>query len=200
MLRSQIDTGDLEEELDELDQNIKRLRIEFDQYFLGVLKRPPTVLQGKVQKVILRLASAPPLSTRHRFRFNQLNSRFQIFRQQWGRTLREIEAGTYRGHLFKAKLHQAEQGSATVGSNEQEARSERREKSRRGDPLDRLADALNNARRKTGDHTALDRAKLADTVRRQTAVIRDRYGDVKVTFKVVIEKNKAKLKASVAKR
>ncbi len=199
MLRSQIETGEIDEELDQLDQNLKRLRIEYDQYFHGGLKRPPTVLQGKVQKVVLRLASASLLNTRHRFRFNQLNSRFQIFRQQWGRTLREIEAGTYRGHVFKAKLHDADRESASGQSDEEEARSERRERRRKGDPLDRLADALNNARRKIGDHTALDREKLADTVRRQTAAIRDKYGDVKVTFKVVVENNKAKLKANVTK-
>ncbi len=198
MLRSQIETGEIDEELDQLDQNLKRLRIEYDQYFHGSLKRPPTVLQGKVQKVVLRLASASLLNTRHRFRFNQLNSRFQIFRQQWGRTLREIEAGTYRGHVFKANLHEAHRASASA--KEEESKSERRDHGRKGDPLDRLADALNGARRKTGEHMALDRKKLADTVRRQTAAIRDKYGDVKVTFKVVVENNKAKLKANVTKR
>src|SRR5262245_22175407 len=101
---------EIDEELDELDHNVKRLRVEYDQYFLGILKRPPEVLQGRVMKVIVKYANTKLKKTHHKFRFNQLNSKFQIHRQQWGRTMRQIEQGTYKGHLFRAKLHERERG------------------------------------------------------------------------------------------
>ena len=101
---------EIDEELDELEHSLKRLRVEYDQYFLGILKRPPEVLQGRIQKVIVKYANETLRKTHHKFRFNQLNSKFQIHRQQWGRTMRQIEAGTYKGHLFKAKLHERERG------------------------------------------------------------------------------------------
>ena len=101
-LRSQAE--DLAEDLNELENNLKRLRIEYEQYFMGNMRRPPNVLLGKVQKVILRFSNSPPLNTRYKFRFNQLNARFQMFRQHWGRTMREIENGTYKRHRFKADL------------------------------------------------------------------------------------------------
>ena len=92
MARGQQDPVD--EELEELDQGLKRLRVEYDQFFLGILKRPPMVLQGRVQKIIVKYANQNLRKTHQKFRFNQLNSKFQVYRQQWGRTIRQIEAGT----------------------------------------------------------------------------------------------------------
>src|SRR5512147_2879841 len=120
MARGQKDPVD--EELDELDQGLKRLRVEYDQFFLGILKRPPTVLQGRVQKIIVKYANEILRKTAQKFRFNQLNSKFQIYRQQWGRTIRQIESGTYRGHRFKAQLHERERGLIPLaGAPEPEA-------------------------------------------------------------------------------
>jgi hypothetical protein len=194
---------DITEELDTLENSLKRLRIEYEQYFMGNMKRPPSVLQGKVQKTVLKLAASPPLNTRLRFRFNQLNSRFQMFRQQWGRTMRQIEAGTYSRHRFKADLREREQGERQEGPTEESAEQKktRRKRTRSGDPLDQLADALNNARRKTGQHgDGVDRQKLSRSVRQQTAALKEKYGDdARIKFKVVIENDEAKLKASVSK-
>lgn len=192
---------DITEELDTLENSLKRLRIDYEQYFMGNMKRPPSVLQGKVQKTVLKLAASPPLNTRLRFRFNQLNSRFQMFRQQWGRTMREIEAGTYKRHRFKADLHEREEATRQQ-QPAAEREKKRRKRSRRGDPLDKLADALNSARRKTGEHgSGVDRERLARTVRQQTAALKEKYGDqARIKFKIVIENDKAKLKASISKR
>lgn len=88
MARGQQDPVD--EELDELDQGLKRLRVEYDQFFLGILKRPPEVLQGRMQKIIVKYANQILRKTHQKFRFNQLNSKFQIYRQQWGRDRKSV--------------------------------------------------------------------------------------------------------------
>jgi hypothetical protein len=187
---------EIDEELDELDHNLKRLRVEYDQYFLGILKRPPEVLQGRVQKLIVKYANAKLRKTHHKFRFNQLNSKFQIHRQQWGRTMRQIENGTYKGHLFRAKLHERERGISDETPNPQKAPPPQE----RPGAIDKLFDAFTAARKRAGDHSAApDRTKLAELVKKQTAALKQKHPGAKVKFRVAIEGNKAKLVASVVK-
>jgi len=197
-LRSQnTDQVDIDEALDELDQDIKRLRIEYERHFLGALKHPPALLQGRVQKVILQFSAQPPRSTRQKFRFNQLNSRYQVFRQQWGRTLRQIEEGVYKPHRFRAQLHEQEPEAAPV-PEPAEARPESHAQPQKG--IDALYGALLRAQEKLGEgRAAPDRAKLEEMVRRQTAEIRAKHGDAKIRFKVVTENGRAKVKATVSK-
>jgi hypothetical protein len=193
-LRSEnVDQLDIDEALDELDQNIKRLRIEYEQHFVGTLKRPPSMLQGQVQKVIQTFSAQPPRSTRQKFRFNQLNSRYQVFRQQWGRTLRQIEEGTYKPHRFRVKQHEKETPIERSAAAPEPA-------ARAPGGLDALYGALLRAHEKLGEgRAAPDRARLEEMVRRQTAEIRARHGDAKIRFKVVTENGRAKVMATVSK-
>src|SRR5882672_2760 len=138
---------EIDEELDELDHSLKRLRVEYDQYFLGILKRPPEVLQGRVLKVIIKYANMKLRKTHHKFRFNQLNSKFQIYRQQWGRTMRQIEQGTYKGHLFRAKLHERARGVSDETPNPFKPAAD----PPKAGPIDKLFDALVAARKRAGD-------------------------------------------------
>ena len=63
--------------------------------------------------------------------------------------------------------------------------------------MDALHGALASARKRTGEHgEMLSPAELGRVVRRQMDTIKKKHGDVKVKFKVVIEDNKAKVKAS----
>jgi hypothetical protein len=193
-LRGQQD--EIDEDLDELEHNLKRLRVEYDQYFLGILKRPPEVLQGRVTKVIVKYANAKLRKTHHKFRFNQLNSKFQIHRQQWGRTMRQIENGTYKGHVFRARLHERERGISDATPNPLKAP----EPTARPGAIDKLFEALVAARKRAGDSgPAPDRAKLDEIVKKQTAALKQKHPGAKVKFRVAIEGNKAKLVASVVK-
>jgi hypothetical protein len=197
MARGQQD--EIDEELDELDHSLKRLRVEYDQYFLGILKRPPEVLQGRVLKVIVKYANTKLRKTHHKFRFNQLNSKFQIYRQQWGRVLRQIEAGTYKGHLFRAKLHERERGISDETPRPSAMQAPPEPTARPG-AIDKLFDALVAARKRAGDSgPAPDRAKLNEIVKKQTAALKQKHPGAKVKFRVAIEGNKAKLVASVVK-
>ncbi|HTO06569.1 MAG TPA: MXAN_5187 C-terminal domain-containing protein [Myxococcota bacterium] len=187
---------EIDEELDDLDHSLKRLRVEYDQYFLGILKRPPEVLQGRVQKVIVKYANQTLRKTHHKFRFNQLNSKFQIYRQQWGRTMRQIEQGTYKGHVFRARLHERERGISDATPSPLKAPPPQE----RPGAIDKLFEAFSAARQRVGDKSAApDRAKLAEIVKKQTAALKQKHPGAKVKFRVSIEGNKAKLVASVVK-
>lgn len=185
------ETEELDEELKELEQNLKRLRIEYEQFFLGNMKREPIGLRAKVQKSITRLVNEPPRNSAQKFRFNTLNSRFQVYRQLWGRTLREIESGTYKPHRFRMRPPEAETGPEP-GRDSAPGAGPR-------SSFDKLYDALVVARRQTGESgPAIGPDGLRQVVRKQMEAIRERYGPgAKVRFKVVVEDNRAKVKASV---
>jgi hypothetical protein len=197
MARGQQDPVD--EELEELDQGLKRLRVEYDQFFLGILKRPPNVLQGRMQKVIVKYANQVLQKTHQKFRFNQLNSKFQIYRQQWGRTIRQIESGTYRGHRFKANLHERERGMTSAADAPPQPVAEPAPPAKAG-PMDQLYDALVAARRRAGEAGPdPDRVKVAELVRKQTAALRAKHPGAKVRFRVAVDGKRAKLVATVKK-
>lgn len=197
MARGQQDPVD--EELEELDQGLKRLRVEYDQFFLGILKRPPNVLQGRMQKLIVKYSNQILRKTHQKFRFNQLNSKFQIYRQQWGRTIRQIESGTYRGHRFKANLHERERGLASAADAPPSAVAEPAPPAKAG-PMDQLYDALVAARRRAGESGPdPDRAKVTELIRKQTAALHAKHPGAKVRFRVAVDGKRAKLVASVRK-
>ncbi len=186
--------NETDEVLDNLDHNLKRLRLEYEQFFMGNMKREPQVLRGKVQKAVTRLVNEPPRNSAQKFRFNSLNSKFQVYRQLWGRTMREIESGTHKRDRFRKKM----QSPAAAGP--EAAPQQKRETAKAGSSVDRLHAALVSARRKTGEHGGEPSSEaLNRMVRKQMEAIRAKHGDVKVKFKVVIEDNKAKLKAQVSK-
>ncbi|MFQ5515300.1 MAG: MXAN_5187 C-terminal domain-containing protein [Myxococcota bacterium] len=190
--------SEIEEKLQKLDENLTRLRVSYEQYFAGVLKREPQDLRARVQRTISYFTNKAPRNSGQKFRFNQLNARFQSYRQLWGRTLRQIEAGTYKPHLFKASLHERQRRETRAATSSPAGTSEPDPTQNAEAWLDRLAEELGTARRKTGEATdAVDREKLARAVRRQTAALRKKYGDRNIQLKVVIEGKRAKLKAFV---
>jgi hypothetical protein len=193
---------EIQDLLDDLDHSLKRLRMEYEQFFLGHMKREPQVLRSKVQKTITKLVNEPPRNARQKFRFNTLNSQFQVYRQLWGRTMREIEAGTYKRDKFKARMNsEAAKEEATEKAQAREAASAGdAKKKKKQSSVDKLHGALLAARKKTGQAGGEpSRDQLDRMVKKQMDAIRAKHGDVKVKFKVVVENNKAKLKASVSK-
>ena len=192
------ESDEINELLDELDQSLKRLRMEYEQFFLGAMKREPQVLKGKVQKIIIRMVNEPPRNARQKFRFNTLNSRFQVYRQLWGRTMREMEAGTYKRDRFKAQMRSQDAGEAQ--QDKAAAARGPRQKPGKSSAIDQLHGALGSARKKTGEiGKVVSPEDLGRHVRKQMEAIRAKHGDVKVKFKVVIEDSQAKVKASIAK-
>jgi hypothetical protein len=184
--------ADIEEDLNLLDARLKQVRVEYEQYFLGTRKREPQLVRGEVQKIISYYANVPIRNTGHRFRFNNLRSRFFAFRRHWDDTQRKIEDGSYERHRFQANLHERERGVASEPASPgtppmQGAQGE----------LDRLFDAWVEARTGAGQPTAgLSRERLAAQLEQQSAAIRERFGASEVHFRIVVEDGRAKLKAT----
>ena len=180
----------IEEDLQILDIKIKQLKLEYEQYFLGSRKRPPSQLRGEVTKLVIIYSNQAIQNTAARFKFNSLNSRFQAFKRQWDNTLRQIDAGTYERHRFKADLNRRAKQEASA----KPAAGRGRARSGGGDGLfDDYVKALRSCGQTA---TNITPEKLASVVKKQEAALQKRYGVSKVSFRVVVEDGKAKLKAS----
>ena len=185
---------DIDELLNELDTNLKRLRMEYEQFFLGSMKREPQILRGKVQKTIIKMVNEPPRNSRQKVRFNTLTSRFQVYRQLWGRTMREMEQGTYKRDKFRASMRGA-------AADESKTETTPKAPAKGGGAIGKLHQALVDAANKTGNPSAkVSREDLDGMIRKQMRAIRAKHGDVKVKFKVVVEGDKPRLKATIGKK
>ena len=83
----------VDEQLTHLEDDIRRLKIEFDVYFNGATKRPPYDTKGRVETQFKRLGDDRTLSFAHRFRLNTLTARYTAFRDLWRRTMQGREEG-----------------------------------------------------------------------------------------------------------
>jgi hypothetical protein len=82
-----------DEQLTRLEEDIRRLRIEFDIFFNGAAKRPPYDTKGRVETLIKRLGDDRTLTYAQRFRYNSLIARYNAFRDLWRRTMQGREEG-----------------------------------------------------------------------------------------------------------
>jgi hypothetical protein len=84
----------VDEQLTRLEDDIRRLKIEFDIYFNGAAKRPPYDTKGRVETLIKRLGDDRTLPFAQRYRYNSLTSRYNAFRDLWRRTMKGREEGS----------------------------------------------------------------------------------------------------------
>lgn len=82
-----------DEQLTRLEEDIRRLRIEFDIFFNGAAKRPPYETKGRVETLLKRLGDDRTLTYAQRFRYNSLCARYNAFRDLWRRTMQGREEG-----------------------------------------------------------------------------------------------------------
>jgi len=78
----------VDKELGRMEDNIRRLKIEFDIFFNGAAKRPPLEARARLESQIKRLMDNRSLTYAQRFRLNALVSRFTSYRELWRRLLR----------------------------------------------------------------------------------------------------------------
>lgn len=88
-----------------LDAQLAELKAKYEQFFLGVDRTPPTKLHEVLKRGVGQLKATFLRQTAMKFRVQALAARLVTYERLWDRTLKEIEAGTYRRDVFKARLH-----------------------------------------------------------------------------------------------
>jgi hypothetical protein len=82
------ETVTVDQQLTRLEEDIRKLKIDFGLFFNGGLKRAPHEARGRVESLIKRIADDRSLSYVQRYQFNSLVSRYTSFRELWRRNLK----------------------------------------------------------------------------------------------------------------
>jgi len=189
-----------DDELDKLEEDIRKLKNKYDQFFTGIQKMPPVMERHALEVYIFELGKQKMRENARRFRYNQLLSRYNQFREMWGRKMREREEGPLDFRRRQAALStpseppppppppgrvtQQQSGSyvkLTAGSN--------------GDALRNLFDQIETEHKKLGKEPNLTFEQLRAMVEKQSEAVRERYKVEVVGFRVDVVDGKVKLKA-----
>ena len=101
-LKSTTDSGeplDIEEQLELLEQQIERLKVMYEQYFMGIQKMAPGQLHRDLERGIRELTQRQIRNTALRYRFTNISQKFGSYNTYWRRTMNEIENGRYIRHI-----------------------------------------------------------------------------------------------------
>lgn len=82
------DSADIDQELARLEEDIRRLKIDFDIYFNGATKRPPLETRARLESKMKRIADNRGLTFAQRYFLNTITSRFTSYRELWRRNLK----------------------------------------------------------------------------------------------------------------
>jgi hypothetical protein len=182
------------EELTELDEAIQDLQVLYEKYFLGIDRRPPDEERKRISKKAREMRESLVKNTALKFKIGTLFAKLLSFERMWDRTLREIEDGTYKRDVFKAKLRMRERDGAPAGRPRAvpaEAPPQIPE-----EKLRRLYDTFLVARRRCGEATdGISYDSVASRIRAQVPQLLEKHKARNIEFKVVIKGGKAVLKA-----
>jgi len=179
------------EELTELDEAIQNLQVLYEKYFLGIDRRPPDEERKRISKKTRELRESLIKNTALKFKINTLFAKLLSFERMWDRTLREIEDGTYKRDVFKAKLRMRERDGAPAAKAAASGAPQIPE-----EKLRRLYDTFMVARRRCGEATdGISFDSVASRIRAQVPQLMQKHKAKNIEFKVVIKGGKAVLKA-----
>jgi hypothetical protein len=85
-----------DEELSQLEQQLRRLKIEYEMYFNNPAKRPPTDVEWKVLAILRKFSDGGRMNFAQRFRYNALAQQYAVQSDLWRKKSRIREEGYRR--------------------------------------------------------------------------------------------------------
>jgi len=179
----------IEDRLARLEEDIRRLKIEFDVYFNGGTKRPPYDTRMRVESHLKRLGDDRTLNFAQRYHYNSLATRYASFREMWRRTLQGREEGRDLGAAARA----SNRGAAGPFTRSEFSCTDVRHDVR---TVKGVYDALIEAKRSCGEATRdLSFAKFHRLIVERTENMKEKIGSDRVTFSVDVEGGHVSFKA-----
>jgi hypothetical protein len=182
----------VDEEFNRLDEDLRRLKIEYEVYFNGGSPRPPHDTLYRVENTIKRYSSdQSKLNFSQRFRFTSLSQKYAVNSNLWRRKLQEKEEGRSYGSVLKrVEEPPVDDGTVRVVCSDPDIEAEK---------VAHLLNAMKEARIKAGENVnGLDPNAFHKFIRDKTKQVKATLGCAKVQFSVSIEDGKVKLKATKA--
>ncbi len=203
-----------DEELNLLDQQMRRLKIEYDMFFNNPTKRPPTDVEWKVLSLIRKFSDGTRMSFSQRYRYNEMAQRYAVYSDLWRKKMRIREEGYRRPQDallsvggVRANDDRAESRHRVYGLS----RSDKAEDNgTAGDQafsvqcsgaaaeraqIESLYKALTEAKQKSGEKVSGDFESFAAFVEKKTSEIRKQHGCDTVAYSVEMKDGRVKLKA-----
>jgi hypothetical protein len=190
-----------DDELDKLEEDIRRLKNKYDQFFTGIIKVPPSFERHQVESFVHELSKQKMRDNTRRFRFNTILSRFNQFREMWGRKMREREEGPIDFRRRQAMMT----ADAPPPPPPPEARPRvtsdgsdpyvRMAPGSNGDEIRRLYDEIEREHTKLGKAPNVSLEQLTKMIQQQSELVREKYKVKTVAFRVETVDGKVKLKA-----
>lgn len=174
--------------LNRLEEDIRKLKIEYDIFFNGGSAKPPTDTRYRVESLIKRLYDARGMTFGQRFRYNSLVSRFNVYRELWRRNLKEKEEGGREREVEPALGGFA---PTTVRCSDPAAEPEK---------VRALYDSLVLARRVVGERTAdMPFDRFEQMISNQVRQIKGQLKCEAIDFTVEIDAGAVRFKARAGK-
>ncbi len=193
----------VDEELNVLEETVRRLKIEYDVFFGGGSKKPPADTEWRVQNLIRKYSDTAKLSFPQRFKYNGIVQRYSLFSDLWRQKMKIKEEG-YR------RPQDAVLGISGMRREQEQAAAAALETADAGQPfkvhcsdvdsdhaaVKSLFDAMLEAKKNAGqptDPNSFDSFKAF--VKKKTDQIRGQYGCAAVEYSVEVQDGQVRLKA-----
>jgi hypothetical protein len=181
------------EDLIKLEQMLADLVLRYEQYFTGLEKREPLSLRTEVEKAVRQYTGVPINNTMFKHKFTTLVGRFNTYREHWNRVLRLMEEGKYSRDRFISDLHQRQRATATAakaGAVLPEPDNE----------VERVYREYCEARKSCNlPVDTVSRDQIRSAIEKNKPALKGKLGTDNLTFRVVVEDGKPKIKAGLRK-
>ena len=204
-----------DEELNVLEQQLRRLKIEYEVFFNNPAKRPPTDVEWKVLSLIRKFSDGTRMSFSQRFKYNEMAQRYAIQSDLWRKKMRIREEGYRRpGDAMlsvqgvrvsaerQAKHHpvyglarNSETADAATPETDRPFTVQCSDAAAEREKVESLYKALTEAKQKSGEKVSGDLDSFAAFVKKKTTEIRKEQGCDTVVYSVEIQGGHVKLKA-----
>src|SRR5579863_3328150 len=202
-----------DEELNVLDTQLRRLKIEYEIYFSNPTKRPPTDIEWKVLS-LLRKFSDGRLNFSQRYRYNEMAQRYAVYSDLWRKKSRIREEGYRRPQdalLSVQGVRTAEEehkqqhhpvygvshaaAAAAAGGTASQPFTLHSVDQAEREQVERLYNTLVAAKKKAGENVTGSIDSFTAFVQKKTEQIRKQYHCENVEYSVEITNGGVKLKA-----
>lgn len=190
----------LDEQLNLLEDKIRKLKVEYDIFLSGASKRPPYDLRNQVELILKRLMDEKKMTQAQRFRYNSLTARYCSYRDLWRRIIQTREEGFDLLNKQKAVSMGSEEKETDrpvpplppKEPDSQQAKSLRVQISdpqHQQDRVKELYNFLSSAQTKLGEKNILSFESFNRLVQTKTIELKKKLRCDNVTFSVQVKEN-----------
>ncbi len=169
----------IEEELATLEKDIRQLKVEYDQYFGGCRKRPPTEIEWRIDMMVKRYAErGGELKFAQRFRFNNLSQTYAKYKDIFRKKTAQKEEGKVQRHFgaaareieaARAKKEADDHAGSAAADESKTFRMTCSEPERETEKVEQLYQAFLQAKQLAGEHTGkMSRTSFNEFVLKKT--------------------------------